>query len=185
MIGSIIEHGISKDLVIVSDDAGQFNILLHALCWIHANRAIDKIVLCTEPAKKDLDSVKDQIWQFYEDLKADKKAPNKADKKYLDGRFDKIFTQSTASATLNLALTRIYNNKSELLMVLDWPDIPLHNNAAENAIREYVKKRKISGGTRSETGRRCRDTFTSLKKRVANWAYRFGTISKIESKMRG
>jgi hypothetical protein len=70
LIGSIIEHGISKDLVIVSDDAGQFNVLLHALCWIHANRAIDKIVPCTEPAKKDLDSVKDQIWQFYEDLKA-------------------------------------------------------------------------------------------------------------------
>jgi hypothetical protein len=31
LIGSIIEHGISKHLVIVSDDAGQFNVLLHAL----------------------------------------------------------------------------------------------------------------------------------------------------------
>jgi hypothetical protein len=176
LIGSIIEHGISKDLVIVSDDAGQFNVLLHALCWIHANRAIDKIVPCTEPAKKDLDSVKDQIWQFYEGLKAYKKNSNAADKRYLDVRFDEIFTQSTASATLNLALTRIYNNKSELLLVLDRPDIPLHNNGAENAIREHVKKRKISGGTRSETGRRCRDTFTSLKKTcrklgVSFWCY--------------
>jgi hypothetical protein len=36
LIGTIIEHGISKHLVIVSDDAGQFNVLLHALCWIHA-----------------------------------------------------------------------------------------------------------------------------------------------------
>ena len=176
LIGSIIEHGISKDLVIVSDDAGQFNVLLHALCWIHANRAIDKIVPCTEPAQKDLDTVKDQIWQFYEDLKAYKKNPNKADKKYLDNRFDEIFTQCTASATLNLALIRIYNNKSELLLVLDRPDIPLHNNAAENAIREYVKKRKISSGTRSETGRRCRDTFTSLKKTcrklgISYWNY--------------
>ena len=176
LIGSIIEHGISKDLVIVSDDAGQFNVLLHALCWIHANRAIDKIVPCTEPAKKDLDSVKDQIWQFYEGLKAYKENPNAADKKSLDTRFDEIFTQSTASATLNLALTRIYNNKSELLLVLDRPDIPLHNNGAENAIREHVKKRKISGGTRSETGRRCRDTFTSLKKTcrklgISFWLY--------------
>jgi len=48
--------------------------------------------------------------------------------------------------------------------VLDRPDIPLHNNTSERDIREYVKKRKISGGTRSELGRRCRDTFTSLKK---------------------
>jgi hypothetical protein len=49
-------------------------------------------------------------------------------------------------------------------MVLEHPEIPLHNNGAENAIREYVTKRKISGGTRSDTGRKCRDTFISLKK---------------------
>ena len=78
--------------------------------------------------------------------------------------FDQIFTTKTSSATLNAALKRIYNNKSELLLVLDRPDIPLHNNGVENAIREYVKKRKISGSTRSESGRKCRDTFTSLKK---------------------
>ncbi len=40
----------------------------------------------------------------------------------------------------------------------------LHNNPSERDIREYVKKRKISGSTRSETGRKCRDTFVSLKK---------------------
>ena len=68
--------------------------------------------------------------------------------------FDDIFTQTTSSAVLNLALKRIYNNKSELLLVLERPDIPLHNNGAENTIREYVKRRKISGGTRSDTGRR-------------------------------
>ena len=38
LIGAIVEHGISDKLVIVSDDAGQFNVLLHALCWIHADR---------------------------------------------------------------------------------------------------------------------------------------------------
>ena len=65
LIGSIIEHGISKHLVIVSDDAGQFNVLLHALCWIHANRAIDKIIPYTDRATKDLDTVKDQVWQLY------------------------------------------------------------------------------------------------------------------------
>ena len=68
--GSIIEHGISKHLVILSDDAGQFNVLLHALCWIHANRAIDKIIPFTDQAEKDLDTVKDQVWLLYEGLKA-------------------------------------------------------------------------------------------------------------------
>lgn len=164
LIGSIIEHGISKHLVIVSDDAGQFNVFLHALCWIHANRAIDKIIPFTDQAKKDLDTVKDQVWLLYEGLKTYKQNPKPKDKKRLNAMFDDIFTSKTSSATLNAALKRINNNKSELLLVLERPDIPLHNNGAENAIREYVKKRKISGSTRSESGRQCRDTFTSLKK---------------------
>jgi hypothetical protein len=176
LIGTIIEHGISKHLVIVSDDAGQFNVLLHALCWIHANRAIDKIIPFTDQAKIDLDTVKDQVWQLYEGLKAYKENPTPKDQQRLEELFDKIFTQKTASALLNAALKRIYNNKSELLLVLERPDIPLHNNGAENAIREYAKKRKISGSTRSESGRRCRDTFTSLKKTcrklgVSFWQY--------------
>jgi hypothetical protein len=184
LIGSIIEHGISKHLVILSDDAGQFNVLLHALCWIHANRAIDKIIAYTDQAKKDLDTVKDQIWLLYEGLKEYKENPKPADKKRLNVMFDEIFTQTTSSALLNAALKRITNNKSELLLVLERPDIPLHNNGAENAIREYVKKRKISGSTRSESGRRCRDTFTSLKKTcrklgVSFWQYLKDRIENI------
>ena len=184
LIGSIIEHGLSKELVIVSDDAGQFNVLLHSLCWIHANRAIDKIVPFTDQAKKDLESVKDQIWQLYEGLKAYKQNPRAADKKRLNAMFDQIFTQKTDSTSLNLALKRIYHNKAELLLVLERPEIPLHNNGAENSIREYVKKRKISGSTRSDTGRRCRDTFTSLKKTcrklgVSFWQYLKDRIEQI------
>jgi hypothetical protein len=160
LIGSIVEQG----MVIVSDDAGQFNVLLHALCWIHANRAIDKIIPFTDQAKKDLNTVKDKIWLLYEGLKAYKQNPKPKDKKRLGAMFDEIFTQKTSSASLNAALNRINSNKAELLLVLERPDIPLHNNCAENGIREYVKKRKISGSTRSESGRQCRDTFTSLKK---------------------
>jgi len=62
------------------------------------------------------------------------------------------------------------------LLVLDRPEIPLHNNTSERDIREYVKKRKISGSTRSDEGRRCHDTFASLKKtcrkqKVSYWEY--------------
>ena len=53
---------------------------------------------------------------------------------------------------MDLALKRIFNNKSELLLVLKRPDIPLHNNLSENDIREFVKKRKISGPIRSLSG---------------------------------
>ena len=60
--------------------------------------------------------------------------------------------------------------------ILNKPYLPLHNNLSECDIRDYVKKRKISSRTRSEAGRRCRDTFASLKKtcrkqHVSFWAY--------------
>ena len=134
--------------------------------------------------KKDLDSVRDKIWKLYEGLKQYKQKPRPKAKARLQAKFDQIFTMKTSSATINQALKRLYNNKSELLMVLERPEIPLHNNAAENAIREYVKKRKISGSTGSETGRKCRDTFTSLKKTcrklgVSFWEYLKDRIERI------
>jgi len=187
LIGSIIDHGISKDLVIVSDDAGQFNVLIHALCWIHAERSIEKVIPYTDEAKDDLDRIKDQIWFLYYRLKQYKENPNQKDKRRLESLFDNIFTSRTHSATLNETLKRNYRNKAELLMVLDRPEIPLHNNGAENSIREYVKRRKISGSTRSDSGRRARDTFTSLKQTcrklgISFWKYlndRIGKIGKI------
>jgi hypothetical protein len=66
--------------------------------------------------------------------------------------------------SLNQVLMGFRERKAELLTVLDCPQLPLHNNEAESDIREYVTRRKISGGTRSEAGRRARDTFVGLKK---------------------
>lgn len=72
--------------------------------------------------------------------------------------------ESTQSKSRINFLTLLRGKHTELLLVLQRPEIPLHNNLSENDIRGYVKKKKISGGTRSEVGRRCRDTFSSLKK---------------------
>jgi hypothetical protein len=168
LIGSILEHGISRNLVVVSDDAGQFNVLLHALCWIHAERSINKITPVSERGKEDLERVRERLWQLYNDLKTYKANPESSEAQRLDRFFDDIFTTRTSSPSLNNALKRIYRNKSELLLVLRHSEIPLHNNLSENAIRDYVKRRKISGGTRSEAGRRSRDTFATLKKTGAD-----------------
>ena len=77
--------------------------------------------------------------------------------------FDRLFLQRSGYADLNEALEKIHAKKENLLLVLERPEIPLHDNPSENDIRQYVKKRKISAGTRSDLGRRCRDTFMSLK----------------------
>ena len=70
-----------------------------------------------------------------------------------------------------------------LLRVLERPEVPLHNNGTERDIREYVKKRKISGGTRSAAGRRCRDTFTSLKKTCRKLGVNFWNY--LQDRLRG
>ncbi len=176
LLGSILEHGFNPDMVILSDDAGQFNILLHALCWVHAERTINKIVPFTDDQRIALDSILDRIWILYDDLKSYKENPSSAKKIELENQFDEIFQEQTCFVILNHALKRLHNNKSELLLVLDRPDVPLHNNGSERDIREYAKRRKVSGGTRSEVGRKCRDTFISLKKTcrklgVSFWDY--------------
>jgi Transposase IS66 family len=166
LVASLLTHGVSPELVILSDDAGQFNVagFLHALWWIHAERTIHTLLPFRESNRAAQAAVRDQIWRFYQELKAFKLTPGKATKRTLQERFDAIFTQQTCFQTLNLALQRLHANKKELLLVLERPDIPLHNNLSENDIRDYVKKRKISATTRSEAGRAARDTFLSLKK---------------------
>jgi len=183
LLGSVLHHGLPKSLVIVSDDAGQFNIINHALCWVHAERTLNKLIAPNEERRKTLEHIQKQIWDLYADLKAYKKSPDEPKKAQLEERFEEIFTQKTNYQMLNLALKHLYDNKSELLLVLERPEIPLHNNLSENDIREYVKRRKVSGSTRSELGRRARDTFTSLKKTcrklgVSFWEYLLDRISK-------
>jgi hypothetical protein len=164
MVGSLLHHGFNPNLVIVSDDAGQFNVLLHALCWIHADRGVNKLKAFTPDHQGLLDATRRSIWQLYDDLKAYKEQPTAEQKEALRLRFDTIFDKQTCWDKLNKALERFMNNKEELLRVLDFPDIPLHQNGSERDIREHVQRRKISGSTRSERGRQCRDTFLSLKK---------------------
>ena len=182
LLGAVLDHGVNPDLVIVSDDAGQFNVLLHALCWIHAERTIRKLVGFNDKQRAALENTRTRIWDFYKALKGYKGAPCEAKKTEIKERFDEIFTQKTCFATLNLALRRLHKNKAELLLVLERPDIPLHNNLSEGDIREYVKKRKISGSTRSGEGQRSRDTFASLKKTcrkngISFWRFLLDRIS--------
>ncbi|MFC3325020.1 IS66 family transposase [Mesorhizobium cantuariense] len=108
--------------------------------------------------------IRSMIWQFYRDLNAYKRQPSRRRKAQMAARFDRIFKRRTGFAMLDRLLARLHANKAELLTVLDRPDIPLHTNGSENDIRCQVIRRKISGGTRSNRGRACRDAFLGLAK---------------------
>jgi hypothetical protein len=91
--------------------------------------------------------------------------------------------QTTGYPSIAGVLKEMRDHKADLLRVLQRPKVPLHNNAEESDIREYVQKRKISGGTRSASGRRCRDTFTSLKKTCRKLGVNFWNY--LQDRLRG
>jgi Transposase IS66 family len=171
--GSIHGHEFLPDTVIVSDDAGQFNVGRHALCWAHAERLIHKLDTFTEQQRVAQKHVRSLIWRFYADLKAYRLNPTPRRRGQLRARFDRIFCRRTGFVTLDRLLARLHANKPELLAVLDHPDIPLHTNGSERDIRSHVTKRKVSGGTRSDVGRDCRDTFLGLAKTCAKLGIAF------------
>ena len=182
LIGGLLEKGFNSELAIISDGAGQFAIFLHALCWIHAERLIHKLIPVNELQRVAIALVRSQIWTLYADLKAYKVKPDTTQIATFESRFTSIFTQCTGFITLDRLLERLHGHKDELLLVLRRPDIPLHTNGSETDIRDYVKKRKVSGGTRSDLGRQCRDTFASLKKTcrklgISYWQYLLDRVS--------
>lgn len=176
LIGSIIGHGFNKDMAILSDGAGQFNVFIHGLCWVHAERNIQKVHCFTDAQSVLKESKLDDLWKLYRQLSRYKENTTSYTKAELNKAFDKLATKRTGFLSLDQALEKLEKNKQELLLVLERSELPLHNNTSERDIREYVKKRKISGSTRSEEGRKCRDTFTSLKKTcrklgISFWQY--------------
>src|SRR3954469_5140633 len=174
--GSLDHHGVLPDAVIVSDGAGQFDVLRHGLCWIHAERLIHRLVTVTEAQRAAVALVRHLIWWFYRDLKLYRTDPSARARASLKARFDRLFTRTTGFAELDELLARLKRRKAELLVTLERPEVPLNTNSSEQDVRDPVTVRKISGGTRSEDGRRCRDTFLSLQKTcqknaISFWEY--------------
>jgi len=163
--GAIRHQGLLPDTVIVSDDAGQFRVGAHALCWVHAERLVHKLIPSNDKQRNAIEIAKRMIWWFYRVLKDYKLAPSAEQAELLRARFDRIFKRaSTGFATLDRLLRRLHRNKEGLLRVLERPEIPLNTNASENDIRAFVTKRKISGGTVSDKGRDARDIMLGLAK---------------------
>lgn len=166
-------HGLLADAVVLSDGAGQFAVGRHALCWVHAERLVHRLDAFAERDRQAQQRTRGLIWDFYRDLKAYRAAPGPQAKAALERRFEAIFGRATGFVALDKLLKRLRADKADLLRVLERPEIPLHTNGSENDLRCQVLKRKISGGTRSDAGRDCRDAFLGLLKTCAKLGLRF------------
>jgi len=183
LIQGLIINGFNTDISIHSDDAGQFRLFIHSLCWKHVERPLLKIICYIDYQQEILNQRLKDFWRLYKDLKLYKTNQCWFDKESLKLRFDKITEPiKNGFVHLNPVLEKIANKKAELLLVLERPQTSLHNNSSENDIREFAKRRKISGPTRSDAGRKARDTFASLKKTcrkqgISFWDYLYDRIA--------
>jgi hypothetical protein len=162
--GAVEHHGLLREAVIVSDDAGQFRVGRHALCWVHAERLVHKLIPTTPAQARALQMTRQLIWWFYADLKVYARAPCPRRASALRARFERIFRRRSGMVLLDRLLARLHRRKAELLRVLERPEIPLHTNGSESDIRACVTKRKISGGTMSGAGLAARDALLGLMK---------------------
>ncbi len=153
--------------VLLTDDAPEYNKIAehHGLCWVHDARYYNKLSPQMEVCKQKLDTFKTKYWEFYQSLLDYKSLSQKnRDKRKAEiiGAFEQLFTPTTRYGQLDLCIKRTLANKDQLLLVLDFPNLPLHNNAAELAARRVVRKRDVSLQTWTTWGTQLRDAFLSI-----------------------
>jgi hypothetical protein len=150
--------------LLICDGAPQFTWVSEALalCWVHEGRHYKKLFPYVPQHQKLLDDFLEAFWGFYGELLAYRRQPTPEERTRLEREFDRLFATETGYWVLDerIALTRA--KKTSLLMVLVHPEIPLHNNPVELAVRQRVRKRKISFGPRVADGTKAWDTFMSL-----------------------
>jgi hypothetical protein len=149
---------------LICDDAPQFRGITEelALCWIHEGRHFKQLTPWLPQPRALLADILDRFWAYYRELLAYREHPTPEERTRLDARFDALFGTVTGYHELDrrLALTR--DKKPELLLVLEHPDLPLHNNPAELGARQRVRKRDVSFGPRSPAGAAAWDIFMTL-----------------------
>lgn len=171
--------------LLVCDNAPQFKVLTKelALCWIHEGRHYKKLMPEVKNHRQLLDDFLGEFWQFYGKLLDYKEEPGEDMSLALSKEFDKLFSSVTDYDALDDRIAKTREKKEALLMVLKYPEIPLHNNCSELGARKVVTKRNISQGTRTEEGTRAQDTFLSLadttrKLGISFYHYIYDRISK-------
>lgn len=170
--------------LLVCDDAPQFRGLTSglALCWVHDARHYHKLAPHLDCYRKCLQRFQKKYWDYYEDLLAYRKHPTPQERAVLWEKFDTLFVPNTGYAHLDFRIQQTCANKDKLLQVLSHPEIPLHNNASELAVRRRVRKRDVSFGPRCPAGVAAWDTFQTLaataqKLGVSFLAYIFDRVS--------
>lgn len=177
-----LPHAISS---LVCDDAPQFKLItqLLGLCWIHEGRHYKKLEPIVPLHRKQLEQFRDKFWVYYHQLLDYRNSPNPLLITPLAAKFDRLFSTRTGYVELDARIEKTQNKKTQLLLVLEHPEIPLHNNPAELGARAQARKRDISLQTKNEKGTQAKDSLmtvvqTAKKLGINVFSYLHDRISK-------
>ncbi len=150
--------------LLLCDDAPQFKGLTRSLmlCWIHEGRPYKKLLPVVSCHRDILNDFLKRFWNYYDQLLTYRQSPSAAEHQRLSAEFDTLFSTQTGYAELDKRIAKTLSKKTNLLLVLKYPELLLHNNSAELAARQRVRKRDVSFGPRTSEGVRAWDTFMTL-----------------------
>jgi hypothetical protein len=158
------EKGVPIVDTLVCDDAAVFHWLTRAimLCWVHDGRAYKKLEPVVALHRQQLEDFHKRYWDYYDQLLAYREKPTAKERRRLESQFDTLFATETGYHDLDQRIAKTRAKKTSLLLALQHPELPLHNNASELAVRQRVRKRDVSFGPRTQLGLQAWDTFMTL-----------------------
>lgn len=149
---------------LLCDDAAEFHWLTRAiqLCWVHDGRLYKKLTPVVAVHRQQLEGFRKKYWDYYHKLLVYRQQPSAEKQTLLESEFEELFTTHTGYYDLDQRIEKTRAKKGSLLQVLKHPELPLHNNASELAVRQRVRKRDVSFGPRTRLGVQAWDTFATL-----------------------
>jgi len=161
--------------LLLTDDAPQYNQIapLHPLCWIHDGRHYSKLNPVIPEHIQLVGQFRERYWDFYDKLLSYKLAPTESEANVLCCEFDELFQTKTGYNKLDERIEKTRGKKDQLLIVLQHPVIPLHNNNSELGARDQARRRDVNLHTVSKAGVESKDTFMTITQTAKKMAVNF------------
>jgi hypothetical protein len=133
-----------------------------ALCWVHEGRHYQKLPPWVPAHQRALARFQGRFWAYSRALLRYRARPDPTAKVRLIRGFGRLFHTITGYHALDERIAKTRAKQACLLLVLDHPEIPLHNNDMELGARRRVRKRDVSFGPRTDAGARAWDTLQTI-----------------------
>lgn len=130
----------------------------HGICGVHFLRHTQEIAEAEEASDEAKAFHKQMTWFFRRARKKKKRCKNDEERLALHRSMQRALERYWKNIAYEDSLVEstrqwwLETRGDQLLTFLKYKDVPWDNNAAERAVRPMVRRRKVTGGSRSERG---------------------------------